>query len=110
MKGVVVITIDEVDVMIRERVRGKLPSDVAIDSDTVLKDVGLSSLQFADIVFALEERHDVEFDGSKMADVKTLGELLDVANQEIASSKGGDQANLAQDAAGAEGAEQYGRA
>lgn len=103
------ITVDEVDVMIRERVRGRLPADATIGSETVLKDVGLSSLQFADIVFALEERHDVEFDGSKMADVKTLGELLEVANEEIASSGGGDRAQVAGASPGAEGNGRYGR-
>ncbi len=82
------ITIDEVEQLIRERMRGKLPPDTTIGPDTVLKDLGLSSLQLSDIVFTLEETHDFEFDASKVADVTTVGDLVAVANEAIADGSG----------------------
>lgn len=77
------VTVDEVNQLIRERLRGKVPADATIGPGTVLKDLGLSSLQLADIVFTLEERHGVEFDVSKAADVKTVGQMIELANEAL---------------------------
>lgn len=79
------VTVDEVDVLIRERVRGKLPADVTITADTVLKDLGLSSLQLADIVYTLEDRYEVEFDESKAANLETVGQMVAIANEALAA-------------------------
>jgi acyl carrier protein len=78
-----VITIDEVRKRVEHELRGKLPPGVAIDQGTVIKDLGLSSLQISEIVFGLEEDHGVEFDAALAADARTLGDLLVVANQAI---------------------------
>lgn len=78
------ITVDEVAGLIRNELRGKLPADATIDESTSLEDLGLSSLQVSEIVFTLEEEHDFEFDAAKAADVKTLGELLALANETLA--------------------------
>lgn len=80
------VTLEEVDGLIRAKLRGKLPEDAEIGPDTQLKDLGLSSLQLSDIVFSLEEAHDVEFDASKAADVKTVGQMIDVANEALGAS------------------------
>ena len=77
------ITIDEVRKRVEHELRGKLPPGVAIDQGTVIKDLGLSSLQISEIVFGLEEDHGVEFDAALAADARTLGDLLVVANQAI---------------------------
>ena len=75
------ITIEEVSKRIRQELRGKLPAGVTIGESTTMEDLGLSSLQVADIVFELEEDYGVEFDPAKAADAKTLGDLIAVANQ-----------------------------
>jgi acyl carrier protein len=77
------ITLDEVNELIRREMRGKLPDGKVLSEETRLDDLGLSSLQISEIVFTLEERHEVEFDAAKAADVKTLGELIAVGNETL---------------------------
>jgi acyl carrier protein len=80
------ITLEQVTAMIRNELRGKLPEDTVIDENTGLGDLGLSSLQIAEIVFELEEEHGVEFDAAKAADAKTLGDLIKLGNLAIAGN------------------------
>ena len=85
-KGTVsVITLDDVVALVRRELRRKLPEDFELTGETQLEDVGLSSLQVAEIVFTLEEEHEVEFDTSRAADVKTLADVVAVANEAIAA-------------------------
>jgi len=95
------ITVDEVAELIRREMRGKLPADATIDESTVLEDLGLSSLQVSEIVFTLEEDHGFEFDAAKAADVKTLGELLALANETLGATApaGGESASVGDAAA-----------
>lgn len=81
------ITVNEVAGLVRRELRGKLLADVTLDESARLDDLGLSSLQVAEIVFTLEEEHEVEFDAARAADVKTLGDVVALAN---ASLGGGD--------------------
>lgn len=81
------ITVDEVVGLIRHELRSKLPSDKILDEGTQLSDLGLSSLQTSDIVFTLEEHHMVEFDASQAADVKTIGDVVSVANAALAEKR-----------------------
>jgi acyl carrier protein len=74
------ITIDEVAALVRRAIRGKRANDVVIDQGTHLGDLGLSSLQIAEIVFSLEESRGVEFDPARAADAKTVGQLIAVGN------------------------------
>jgi acyl carrier protein len=74
------ITLDEVAALIRREMRGKRAKETAIDESTCLKDLGLSSLQIAEIVFTLEEKHGVEFDPARAANAQTLGDLVALAN------------------------------
>jgi acyl carrier protein len=76
------LTVDEVAGRIRTQLKGKEQHEV-IDANTGLEDLGLSSLDVAEIVFSIEEDHGVEFDTAKAADVKTLGQLVDLANEAI---------------------------
>lgn len=75
------ITVDEVAALIRREMRGKLPEGTIIDENTSMDDLGLSSLQVAEIVFTLEEDHEVEFDPARAADAKTLGDLVALGNE-----------------------------
>jgi acyl carrier protein len=77
------ITLEELSRRIREQRKGKLPGDMTIDEGTMLEELGLSSLEVSEIVFSLEEEHGVEFDAAKAADVRTVGELIAIANEAL---------------------------
>jgi acyl carrier protein len=83
-----VITIKEVRERVERELRGRWPDGVpiAINENTVIEDLGLSSLQISEIVFGLEEDHGVEFDAAQAADARTLGDLLVVANAALSGS------------------------
>ena len=82
------ITIEQVTRMIRNELRGKLPADTVIDENSKLADLGLSSLQIAELVFELEEEHGVEFDAAQAADAQTLGDVIALGNLAITSQVG----------------------
>jgi acyl carrier protein len=75
------ITIGNIADLVRRELRGKLPADTVLDESTRLEDLGLSSLQISEIVFTLEEDHGAECDTARAADVKTLGDVLALANE-----------------------------
>ncbi|MFI6169095.1 acyl carrier protein [Nocardia sp. NPDC051052] len=79
------IELDELVILIRKQLRGR-QDVISLTEDTVIADIGLSSLQFADIVFTLEEEYEVEFDPAKAASAKTVGDVLEVANSAISAS------------------------
>ena len=67
------ITVDDVAVLIRREMRGKLRASTVIDEQTKLDDLGMSSLQVSEVIFSLEENHGFEFDAARAADVRTAG-------------------------------------
>jgi acyl carrier protein len=79
-----VITIGEIRNRVEAELRGKGPSGSEINENTEITDLGLSSLQISEIVFGMEEDHEVEFDAALAADAVTLGDLLAVANRALA--------------------------
>jgi acyl carrier protein len=79
------ITFDELAELIRREMRGEFPKDVVLTEDTSLDDLGLSSLQIAEIVFTLEERIGTEFDPAKAASVKTIGKMIELTNETAAA-------------------------
>lgn len=79
------IPVEEVVDLVRSHLRGKIPANFTLDEHTRINDVGLSSLQFADVVFTLEEKYETEFDPARAADAKTLGDLIALGNEAIAS-------------------------
>lgn len=82
------ITVEEVSGLIKREMRGKLPDGTIIDENTSMDDLGLSSLQVAEIVFTLEEDHEVEFDPARAADAKTLGDLVALGNEAASTQVG----------------------
>jgi acyl carrier protein len=80
-KEVIMIVLDEVIDMIRKKMRRKLPDDIVLTADTELDNLGLSSLQIADIVFALEDKFDFEFDLDRTFGIKTIGEVVMLVNE-----------------------------
>ena len=89
------ITVDEVADLIRRELRGKLSADTVLDEGTRLEDLGLSSLQVSEIVFTLEENHNVEFDAARAADAQTLGDVVALANEAL-QAEGAGQVQSAQ--------------
>jgi acyl carrier protein len=80
-----VVTLEEVTGLVRRELRRKMPKNIELNESTRLEDLGLSSLQVSEIVFTLEENHEVEFDSSRAADVQTLADVIAVANEAIAA-------------------------
>ncbi|MCM6774563.1 phosphopantetheine-binding protein [Nocardia sp. CDC159] len=79
------ITIDEVVALVRREMRGKARRDTVLDESSPLTDIGLSSLQIAEIVFTLEEAHGATFADHLAANAKTLGDLVVLGNQALAA-------------------------
>ena len=82
------VTVDEVAALVRSKMRGKTRTELVIDENTRIDDLGLSSLQFSEVVFTLEDEYETEFDPAKAADARTLGDLVTLANEAIASRVG----------------------
>ncbi|MFF0488790.1 acyl carrier protein [Nocardia sp. NPDC003482] len=78
------ITLEEVETKIKQKLKGNFPAGLVLTAETPLQDLGLSSLQTAEIVFEIEEDYEIEFDPARAADVKTLGALVDLANEILA--------------------------
>ncbi|MEV8021390.1 acyl carrier protein [Streptomyces sp. NPDC086554] len=74
------ITVEEVCSRISKKL-GSRADSYKLDADTSFDAVGLSSLQIADIVYSIEDDLDVEFDESKAANVKTVGDLVKLAEE-----------------------------
>jgi len=79
------ITIDEVVGLVSRELRSSVPDGMTLDERTRLDDLGISSLQLAEIVFTLEENHNVEFDPARAADVRTLGDLIALGNGAVSA-------------------------
>jgi acyl carrier protein len=75
-----VITVEEVCARITKKLGGKADS-FTLNADTAFDSVGLSSLQIADIVYTIEDDLEIEFDESKAASVKTVGDLVKLAEE-----------------------------
>ncbi|MFI8853423.1 acyl carrier protein [Streptomyces sp. 891-h] len=69
------ITVEEICSRIAKKLGSKADS-YTLGADTAFDSVGLSSLQIADIVYSIEDDLEIEFDESKAAGVKTVGDLV----------------------------------
>ncbi|MEU7182079.1 acyl carrier protein [Streptomyces celluloflavus] len=74
------ITAEEVCVRIAKKLGSKANS-YTLNEDTAFDSVGLSSLQIADIVYTIEDDLEIEFDESKAASVKTVADLVKLAEE-----------------------------
>ncbi|UNS99111.1 acyl carrier protein [Streptomyces tubbatahanensis] len=71
------ITVDTVCALIAKKL-GSKAADLTLGADTAFDSVGLSSLQIADIVYTIEDDAEVELDPSQAANVKTVGDLVEL--------------------------------
>ncbi|WBB81394.1 acyl carrier protein [Micromonospora sp. WMMD882] len=74
------ITVEQVCEMVQKKLRGKNAEEITLGEQTAFDELGLSSLQVADIVYGIEDQLGIEFDPSRAADVKTIGDLVELAN------------------------------
>lgn len=74
------ITAEEVCARIAKKL-GSKANAYTLNEDTAFDSVGLSSLQIADIVYSIEDDLEIEFDESKAAGVKTVADLVKLAEE-----------------------------
>ncbi|MFC8130861.1 acyl carrier protein [Streptomyces sp. NPDC057302] len=74
------ITAEEVCARIAKKLGSKANS-FTLNEDTAFDSVGLSSLQIADIVYTIEDDLEIEFDESRAASVKTVADLVKLAEE-----------------------------
>ncbi|GAB3210269.1 phosphopantetheine-binding protein [Nocardia tengchongensis] len=70
------ITIDDVRFMVREGLAGSISPDDEISEDTRIEDLGLTSLQIAELIMRIEDDLDIDLDSTRLAEVQTVGQLL----------------------------------
>ena len=76
------ITVGHLEDRIRERLGDVVPDEFEITAETRLDDLGLTSLQFGDLLMELEDELGSDFDLYLVADVVTVGELADLLEQQ----------------------------
>ncbi|WP_369216959.1 acyl carrier protein [Streptomyces flavofungini] len=74
------ITAEEVCARIAKKL-GSKANNYELGADTAFDSVGLSSLQIADIVYSIEDDLEIEFDESRAAGVKTVADLVRLAEE-----------------------------
>ena len=85
------ITVETVCDLIRKKLGGKAAS-LELGADTVLDSIGLSSLQIADIVYTIEDDAEIELDPSEAANVKTVGDVVELVAATQAAAAAGTEA------------------
>ncbi|HMI81224.1 MAG TPA: acyl carrier protein [Solirubrobacterales bacterium] len=74
------VALEDVATLVRAALKGRWDPSRELAAGTMIEDLGLSSLQLADVLFQLEERKGVRFDGGEVSELRTLGELVELAN------------------------------
>jgi acyl carrier protein len=74
------VTVDDVVRLINAKLNGRRCA-VVLGANSLLRDVGLSSLQIADVIYTVEDRLAVQFDPVLAADVATIGDLVALASR-----------------------------
>lgn len=68
---------DEIREVIFSTLRAALPQDRPLSEDTqIIEDLGLDSVAVMDFVMEIEDRLDISVPLDKIAEVKTLGDLI----------------------------------
>lgn len=60
----------------------KLP-DLVITEETKITDLGLSSLSFVELIFAIEEKFDITIEMNAATPIETIGTFIDCIQQEL---------------------------
>ena len=81
------LSVEDIAQLIRKQLGAKLPDDAQLGPHTELEDLGISSLDQAEVFFQVEETVGMELDATEAADVTTLGEFVSVLNELIARQR-----------------------
>jgi acyl carrier protein len=79
------VTVDDVVRLINSKLNGRR-CPVVLGPNAVLRDIGLSSLQIADVIYTIEDRLAVAFDPVQAADVATIGDLVALADKTVTAN------------------------
>ncbi|WP_019631227.1 acyl carrier protein [Actinomadura atramentaria] len=74
------VTVTSIVALIRREAGRSLPPGLTLHADSALDELGLSSLQIANVLFALESRMGLEFDPADALRARTIGGLVEFAN------------------------------
>ena len=75
------LTVDQTIAVIRKQMGRKLPASHPLEAQTVLEDLGISSLMMTEIFFTIEELVGHELDPAAAGGAKTIGDLVAVVNE-----------------------------
>lgn len=81
------ISVAELAEILREHQPGKIPPAAPLRAETTFEELGITSQDLVEVIFAIEDRLDVELVPADTGSPATLGELADFANG-VASTAG----------------------
>lgn len=80
---------DEIIEKLRAEIREAAPSDNDVDwdavtADTLIEKLGFDSLSILDLIYDVQQAFGITFDAEKLTDVRTVGDLADFLEAELA--------------------------
>jgi acyl carrier protein len=82
------VTVEQITDLMRAKLSAAREAEAALTATTAFEDLGVTSLELANFVFRLEDEFDVVFDPSMAADIKTIGDLVNVVNESMVADSG----------------------
>jgi len=76
-------TVEQVIDAFQRQVAGRLPPGVTLDESTRLDGLQVESLEFTEVLVDLENENGVRFDGARVREAATLGELTALASEPV---------------------------
>jgi acyl carrier protein len=81
------ISVDDVAEVIRAQIGDKLPAHVPLGAETMLEDLGLSSLDLTEVFVSIEELVERELDSVRASNAKTIADLVALVHQQLADAE-----------------------
>lgn len=60
-----------------------LPNDIILTKETKISDIGLSSISFVELIFAVEEKLDIVIEMNAANPIQTIGAFIDCIQTEL---------------------------
>lgn len=84
------MTRDEIIEKLRSEIREAAPTDTdvdwdAVNADTEIEKLGFDSLSILDLIYDVQQAFGITFDAEKLTDVRTVGNLADFLETELAN-------------------------
>lgn len=58
-------------------------SEIEITDQTLIRDLGIDSLDIMEVVFHVEDKHGIKIDDHKLSDIKSVSELIILVSETI---------------------------